>query len=371
MGNVVRRPKTSSHSYNTYRKVSSVDSSIQVTDWVSFKQRYQQELTQEFGYETQFVDLILSKISNISPLDVCPQYHFSDVNGNRYIDFVILNEQKGWKLAIELDGLSKMIGKEWGVNNRQDTYHRFDDFLRRQNEIVALGYEILRFSNKTMFNQSDYVINCIVSALQRQSDVKDSQVDLSNIAGYYGYDCDDEEILIYTRGFHEVASTPYVIEINSLNKVVGLNNQIQKQETKIDELEKFSKALYKKNKDLTALLQDTAVPKLLAKIKDKENEYNEVQSRYASISKEIMLYKSKTLDLQNEIERLHEELEDMDNSRFVISRHDIARLKIHSGDNWFVRSMDWLFSILLHWRYGIMIFLVVIIFVFWLKFLNI
>lgn len=370
MGNVVRRPKTSSHSYNTYHKVSSAYSSIQVTDWASFKQRYHQELTQEFGYETQFVDLILSKIPNLSPLDVCPQYHFSDVSGNRYIDFVILNAQKGWKLAIELDGLAKMIGKEW-VSNHKEAYRRFDDFLRRQNEIVALGFEVLRFSNKTMFNQSNYVINCIVSALEKQSELKNSQVDVDNIEEYQGYECNNEEILIHTKLVNSIHSASYIINIHDLNIVIGLNNQIQEQETKIDKLDKISKGLYKKNRELSALLEDTAVPSLLAKIKDKEDEYTEVQSRYVNISKDIIIHKSREMDLLKEIEQLHEELEERDSSRFVISRHDIARLKIHSGDNWFVRSMDWLFSILLHWRYGIMILLVVIIFVFWLKFLNI
>lgn len=328
-------------------------------DWVLFKTMNHSKLTQ-FGYEMQFVDLILSKIDILSTADVHPQFHFNDVTGNRYIDFVILNPQKGWKLAIELDGLAKMIGKEWGINNRQDAYLRFDDFLRRQNEIVALGYEILRFSNKTMFNQSDYVINCIVSALQRQSEVKDSQVDRDNIEEYRGYECHENLILIYTQKPQQVHSGHYstdIIEIDSINKVIGLNNQIQEQKTKIDKLDKSNKSLRKKNKDLNVLLQDTAVPNLLAKIQDKEHEYNEVQSRYANISKEITLHKSKTSDLQKEIERLHKEIEGMKVSRFVISRHDIQKIEVNSGGNWISRIVDWFVGFILHGRHIIILFL--------------
>lgn len=355
MVNVTRKPKVSSY----YHQVSSAYNSIQVTDWSSFKQRYHQELTQEFGYETQFVDLILSKIPNLSPLDVCPQFHFNDVTGNRYIDFVILNVQKGWKLAIELDGLSKMVGKEW-VSNRQEAYRRFDDFLKRQNEIVALGFEMLRFSNKTMFNQSDYVINCIVSALERQSEIKNSQVDVDNIEEYQGYECNNEEILIHTKLINSIHSASYIINIHDLNKVIGLNNQIQEQETRIDKLYKSNKSLRKKNKDLTALLQDTAIPNLLAKIQDKENEYDELQSRYTSISKEIISHKSRTSDLQVEIERLHEEIEGMKVSRFVISRHDIENIEIYSSDGVISRIADWFCSIFLHRRYVIMVGMLIV-----------
>lgn len=134
--------------------------------WNEWKIRYKHEIAHIVGFEEMFVDRILSKISSITPQDVIPQYHFVDEKGiNRYIDFMIINESKGYCLPIELDGLSKMLG-----DNQE--YQKFNDFLERQNSIVAKFGKVLRFSNKKMLNESNLVVEQIYHELSKQSDLK-------------------------------------------------------------------------------------------------------------------------------------------------------------------------------------------------------
>lgn len=132
-------------------------------NWTAWKRIYQRQLDHIAGYEEKFVDLVLSQIPNLDPSDVIPQYHFTDDGGkNRYIDFMIINQSKNWLLPIELDGYAKMVG------NGND-YARFQDFLERQNALVKQFGLVLRYTNKTMFNQSTSIIHEITDVLNRQS----------------------------------------------------------------------------------------------------------------------------------------------------------------------------------------------------------
>ncbi|WP_210472280.1 hypothetical protein [Vibrio crassostreae] len=127
--------------------------------WESWKQKYSKQIEHVAGYEEGFVDNVLSKIPEINPEDVFPQYHFiDDHGGNRYIDFMINNEDKGYYLPIELDGTYK------------DTNHqRWKDFLVRQNSLITKFGIVLRFSNKQMLWDSPYVINKIRDTLNVQA----------------------------------------------------------------------------------------------------------------------------------------------------------------------------------------------------------
>ncbi|WP_395143775.1 hypothetical protein ACF3NV_07870 [Moraxella atlantae] len=146
-----------------------------INSWQDWKVYYQDKLTHVAGYEEQFVDTILRHIPEISYQDVIPQYHFLDSNcQNRYIDFVIQNQEKNWNIAIELDGLAKLISKEY-VEDYQQSYQRFDDMLRRQNDIIHQGFVLLRFTNKTMVNKPEYVIECIQMSLNTQTN-KDNTI---------------------------------------------------------------------------------------------------------------------------------------------------------------------------------------------------
>ncbi|WP_395147143.1 hypothetical protein ACF3N0_00065 [Moraxella atlantae] len=140
-----------------------------INSWQDWKIHYQDKLTHVAGYEEQFVDTVLRHIPEISYQDVIPQYHFLDSNRqNRYIDFVIQNQEKNWNIAIELDGLAKLISKEY-VEDYQQSYQRFDDMLRRQNDIIHQGFVLLRFTNKTMMNKPEYIIECIQMSLNIQT----------------------------------------------------------------------------------------------------------------------------------------------------------------------------------------------------------
>lgn len=132
-------------------------------NWHEWKLKHKDDLAHIAGFEEKFVDNVLSKIKLITPQDVVPQYHFLDgKGGNRYIDFMIINQSKGYRLPIELDGLAKMI-----TDSRD--YQKFNDFLERQNALVAKFGLVLRYSNKKMLNESYSVIKEITDTLNRQA----------------------------------------------------------------------------------------------------------------------------------------------------------------------------------------------------------
>ncbi len=134
--------------------------------WSEWKQRNQHKIQHVAGFEEMFVDQVLAQISLIQPEDVTPQYHFRDERGgNRYIDFMILNPAKGYCIPIELDGLSKLF-----VDGRE--YEKFNDFLERQNALIAQFGLVLRYTNKKMLNNSQSIIDEITETLNRQSQHK-------------------------------------------------------------------------------------------------------------------------------------------------------------------------------------------------------
>ena len=136
-----------------------------MNSWESWKHQYRKQIEHIAGYEERFVDDVLRKLPNISPSDVVPQYHFiDDKGGNRYIDFVILNEEKGFHLPIELDGTYKDIH-----------HHRWKDFLERQNSLITKFGIVLRFSNHQMLTDSGNVIYKIHNTLRQQATSKISK----------------------------------------------------------------------------------------------------------------------------------------------------------------------------------------------------
>jgi very-short-patch-repair endonuclease len=116
------------------------------------------------NFEVRFVQDILTGIPEIDPSYVTAQFPFKDQkNGNRRIDFMILNEQKGIRLAIEIDGLWKM------QQDQVDNHIAWNDLLSRQNALLrALGCMLLRYSNQTWLNKPKFVIQEIRSELLKQ-----------------------------------------------------------------------------------------------------------------------------------------------------------------------------------------------------------
>ncbi|WP_061038152.1 hypothetical protein [Vibrio coralliirubri] len=147
--------------------------------WKSWKQKYSRQIDHVAGYEEAFVDKILSQIPEITPEDVFPQYHFIDDNGgNRYIDFMIKNESKGFYLPIELDGTYKDID-----------HQRWKDFLIRQNSLITKFGIVLRFSNKQMLWDSSNVITKIRNTLhvqaQNQATEDSKEKERDNLVSWY------------------------------------------------------------------------------------------------------------------------------------------------------------------------------------------
>lgn len=147
-------------------------------NWQQWKYYYREQLKHPAGFEEMFVDKVLSQVAGLTPSDVIPQYHFvDDAGGNRYIDFMVLNEAKGYHLAIELDGLTKIQN---GYNTLD--YVRYQDMWVRQNALMRTGAVLLRFTNKDMFQRVGWVIQSVVDTLASQNKQYTTQQGL--IQGY-------------------------------------------------------------------------------------------------------------------------------------------------------------------------------------------
>ncbi len=145
-------------------------------NWQQWKYHYHKELWHPVGYEEQFVDMVLSQINCIIPSDVIPQWRFVDeMGGNRYVDFVIINEAKGYNLAIELDGLTKL---QDGVGNLD--YRKYGDLWLRQNDLMGKVGMLLRFTNQQMKYRTQWVIDRVINVLNQQSQQHISHVSMIN-----------------------------------------------------------------------------------------------------------------------------------------------------------------------------------------------
>lgn len=128
-------------------------------NWDEWIAENRKQIEHVAGYEENFVRTILARIPEIRPEDVTAQYHFRDSNGgNRYIDFMISNQSKGYQLPIELDGY-------WKVNNYRD----FNDMLERQNDLMVIYGVLLRYTNNKMNQEPDKIVIEIRKTLELQS----------------------------------------------------------------------------------------------------------------------------------------------------------------------------------------------------------
>ena len=125
--------------------------------WNEWIVKYSSKIDQnEYGYERMFVDRVLSKLYNIEPDDVIPQYHFIDKhNGNRYIDFVICITSTEL-LPIELDGAEKF-----------SKYDILPDTLDRQNDLIKRFGRLLRYSNRQLLNNPQSILEELKEYIDR------------------------------------------------------------------------------------------------------------------------------------------------------------------------------------------------------------
>lgn len=114
--------------------------------WKTWIQQNKQKIKHPYDYEEKFVETILAQIKELSPDDVYAQFPFKDkINGDRRIDFMIINEAKGLRLAIEVDGLAKVQ-----PNKEVFNYTSWSDMLSRQNALLSsIGCMLLRYSNQS------------------------------------------------------------------------------------------------------------------------------------------------------------------------------------------------------------------------------
>ncbi len=128
--------------------------------WKEWVLKHAEEMAHIADFEARFVLEILSKIPEVDPDDLIPQYPFYDAQKKlRRIDFLILNPEKGFALAIELDGYSKI-----------QCYSDWEDLFVRQNALLgSLNCMLLRYANRLWLNEPKRVIAEIQEALGKQS----------------------------------------------------------------------------------------------------------------------------------------------------------------------------------------------------------
>lgn len=133
--------------------------------WHDWKIENKDNIEHPVGFEEKFVDDILMHLPGLTPDDIISQYPFRDFKGkSRQIDFMIINDKKGYLLPIELDGYSKL--------QLDHGYDRFNDFLERQNALIAKFGIVLRYTNKKMIYEAEEIIKEIQKVLQMQSEHK-------------------------------------------------------------------------------------------------------------------------------------------------------------------------------------------------------
>lgn len=127
--------------------------------WKEWVRKHADEMAHIADFEAQFVLDVLSKIPEIDPDDLIPQYPFYDAqNKLRRIDFLVLNPEKGFALAIELDGYTKI-----------QSYSDWEDLFVRQNALLeSLHCMLLRYANRLWLKDPKRVVAEIRDALRKQ-----------------------------------------------------------------------------------------------------------------------------------------------------------------------------------------------------------
>ena len=126
-------------------------------EWGSFLERYLAQL--ETRWERQFVTDVLPRVPGLLPNQVEPQKVVRTSDGrSRRIDFAFSIGMV--RLAIEIGGLDK-TGR--GVIGRAE----HEDFARRQTELAAAGWTMIRFTNSLVSTEPAYCAGQIQETLAR------------------------------------------------------------------------------------------------------------------------------------------------------------------------------------------------------------
>lgn len=219
-------------------------------------------------FEARFVLEVLSRVSIITPNDVIPQYEFRDrTNKQRRIDFVILNEKRGYGLAIELDGLTKIDG-----------YDKFEDLLNRQNDLLKYNDQtilmLFRFANRSWLTNPHDIAQQIEEELKRE---EQASIELLKT----------NQFLEYSRK----AITQYQAERDALKeKLKSLENELQQ-----------------KYLGIISLSKDSDLRKLLNELAHKESQLQQgIKTQQEAASKLISVQNKLTEERQVRIQEYFE-----------------------------------------------------------------
>lgn len=135
------------------------------SEWQEWINKNSHLMIHPANYEVLFVEKILSQIPELKACHLQTQFPFKDQdNRSRRIDFMVLDESKGIRLAIEIDGLSKIQSYDNAID-----YSSWGDLLKRQNALLRMvGCMLLRYSNQQWRYQPGFVINEIRNELLKQ-----------------------------------------------------------------------------------------------------------------------------------------------------------------------------------------------------------
>lgn len=112
-------------------------------------------------FEWTFANLVLSRVTSLTPDVVSVQKPFTDSDGSaRRMDFAIADGSV--RIAIEVDGYNKVPGVTTGM-----TSDEFTEFLRRQTSLAGQGWMVLRFTNKDFTKNASRCIREIELALKQ------------------------------------------------------------------------------------------------------------------------------------------------------------------------------------------------------------
>lgn len=182
--------------------------------WEQWICNNKQKMQHPADFEERFVREILTNIEEICPDNVIPQYHFKDFDGvNRYIDFCIKDDEKGYFLSIELDGRFKF----------ENDY--LEKTLQRQNALVAKVGTLVRYANTTWLNQPNRVINEIRTILFNQKSKYMNDTTYRNKI--------EASLEDYQRQLQEVKEQSYLA--NNDEELRQLNTVIQSLMSKLEE----------------------------------------------------------------------------------------------------------------------------------------
>ncbi|MEC8886709.1 MAG: hypothetical protein VX875_06385 [Pseudomonadota bacterium] len=182
--------------------------------WEQWICNNKQKMQHPADFEERFVREILTNIEEICPDNVIPQYLFKDFDGvNRYIDFCIKDDEKGYFLSIELDGRFKF----------ENDY--LEKTLQRQNALVAKVGTLVRYANTTWLNQPNRVINEIRTILFNQKSKYMNDTTYRNKI--------EASLEDYQRQLQEVKEQSYLA--NNDEELRQLNTVIQSLMSKLEE----------------------------------------------------------------------------------------------------------------------------------------